>query len=312
MNARSAADHQLAEARVIDPREFRSALGAFVTGVTVVTSTFEGKPVGFTANSFSSVSLDPPLISVCIGKSSSNFAAFDRAGAFNVSVLSESQRHVSQAFSAKGVDRFSMASWRAGSLGHPIIQDSAAWFECTLHQRVDAGDHYILIGRVESFGHTTNSPLGYCRGSYVLFHLEQQLANWPTKRTRVGALIETPQGVLMVPDENNILVLPHSHKIGSRKSEDGLYQTLGKLIENFEVDFLYSVWEDNVDGILNIYYRGTAEGNILSDKVHIVPVHALESQATTHDISVMLNRYVKEQQESRYSIYPGLPRGNAD
>ena len=290
----------------IDPRDFRTALGAFVTGVTVVTTTVDGKPAGFTANSFSSVSLDPPLISVCIGKTSSNFTTFTGADVFNVSILSEVQRNVSQAFSAKGVDRFSLVDWHPGKLGAPIIQDAAAWFECTFHQRVEAGDHHILIGRVRAYGHNTSSPLGYCRGSYVLFHLEQQIANLHGKHTRVGALIETPQGLLMVPGEKNTLVLPHSRKIGSRATDDGLYRTLSKLVKDFEIDFLYSVWEDKDDGVLNIYYRGTAEGNVLSDEVKAVPLHALREQATTYDISVMLKRYVKEREDARYSFYPGL------
>jgi flavin reductase (DIM6/NTAB) family NADH-FMN oxidoreductase RutF len=299
-------DRPTPEAGTFDARDFRNALGAFVTGVTVVTTTVDGKPLGFTANSFSSISLDPPLISVCIGKTSSNFEAFSRATTFNVTILSEQQRHVSKAFSARGVDRFALVEWKAGDLGAPLIEGGAAWFECTLQQRVDAGDHHILIGHVRSFGHNTNSPLGYCRGNYVLFHLEQEIANLAMKRTRVGALIETPQGVLMIPDENNVLVLPHAHKIGSRKSQDGLYQKLGSLIEDFEVDFLFSVWQDKDDGIFNIYYRGTAEGDLRDAKVQVVPLHALKTVPTTPDLSILLNRYMREREDARYSVYPGF------
>lgn len=294
------------EIPTMDVRDFRNALGAFVTGVTVVTATPEGKPIGFTANSFSSVSLDPPLISICIGKSSSNFDAFSRTDRFNVSILSEEQKDVSKTFSAKGIDRFAQVNWRPGELGAPIIEGASAWFECTLHQRVDAGDHQILIGRVRSFGHNTGSPLGFCRGNYVLFHLGQEVANLSTTKTKVGALLETPEGILMVPDERGILVLPHAQQLGSRKSQDGLYQMLAGLIENFEVDFLYSLWEEKDGGFFNIYYRGTAEGDLRDRNVRVVPLHALKNLETTRDLSIMLKRYINEREDFRYSVYPGL------
>ncbi len=295
-----------ADAAPFNVRDFRNALGAFVTGVTVVTSNADGRPVGFTANSFSSVSLDPPLISVCIGKTSSNFDTFGRSNVFNVNILSEQQRQVSKTFATKGIDRFAQAQWTTGELGAPIIDQASAWFECSVHQRVDAGDHQILIGHVRSFGHNTNSPLGFCRGNYVLFHLEQEIANLTTKRVRVGALIETTEGVLMIPDEGGRLVLPSSHKLGSRAASGGLYQKLDALIDNFEVDFLFSVWEDKDDDVCNIYYRGTAEGQLRSKDVQVVPVSSLTQVKTTPDLAILLSRYVREREDARYSVYPGF------
>ena len=158
----------------IDPKAFRQALGNYPTGVTVVTTVdADGTPRGLTANSFTSVSLDPALILVCLGKTTASHPVFMQADRFAVNILADDQRDVSGLFASKSPDKFAQAAWRTGTTGAPLIDGSVAWFDCTVHQRVDAGDHTILIGQVQDMGQRTARPLGYCQGAYVGFQLAQ-------------------------------------------------------------------------------------------------------------------------------------------
>jgi flavin reductase (DIM6/NTAB) family NADH-FMN oxidoreductase RutF len=158
----------------LDAAELRQTLGSFATGVAVATTLdAKGMPKGFTANSFTSVSLDPPLVLVCVGKSASCYPAFAGAGHFAINILCEAQQHVSRAFASKSPDKFAEMPWVPGVTGSPIFPDSTAWLDCELHDRVEAGDHLIVIGRVLSFGHCpAKRPLGYYRGSYIAFGVE--------------------------------------------------------------------------------------------------------------------------------------------
>jgi flavin reductase (DIM6/NTAB) family NADH-FMN oxidoreductase RutF len=154
-----------------DAADLRRAFGTFLTGVTVVTTRDpDGTPRGMTANSFTSVSLDPPLVLVCIGKGSSNIAAFAAADRFAVNILGHAQSEVATVFSARGIDRFATVPHREAATGAPVLADCLSWFDCTLHQQVVAGDHLILIGRVEDFDAHPHEPLGFCRGRFVNLH----------------------------------------------------------------------------------------------------------------------------------------------
>lgn len=155
-------------ARPFDPRAFRRALANFVTGVTVVTTTEDdGRPRGFTANSFTSVSLAPPLVLVCIGDTAASRAAFDRCEAFAINVLGEAQRPVSDIFASKAADKFAQVSWRPGRAGAPLIAGCLASFECAVHDRRQAGDHLLLIGEVAAFDAHDGRPLLYGQGGYL-------------------------------------------------------------------------------------------------------------------------------------------------
>jgi len=150
-----------------DPRALRDAFGAFATGITIITTpTDAGEPVGFTANSFTSVSLDPPLVLVCVAESAFGYSAFRSARRFCVNVLADHQRDVSDTFASRGAEKFSSVAWRSGSTGAPVLSDVAAYFDCVPHQWTDAGDHGILIGRVVDFHFRDALPLCYYRGRY--------------------------------------------------------------------------------------------------------------------------------------------------
>ncbi|WP_082109028.1 flavin reductase family protein [Azospirillum thiophilum] len=152
----------------INQRDLRNAFGTFLTGVTVVTVVDEdGISRGITANSFTSVSLDPPLLLVCIGNRSFSFPAFCSAPAFAVNLLHEGQADLSTLFASRTPDKFRSTAFGARHTGAPVLADCLTWFDCTVHDRVMAGDHLVLIGRVQAFGTSPAAPLGFCRGRYA-------------------------------------------------------------------------------------------------------------------------------------------------
>ena len=151
----------------LDGRQFRNALGAFATGVTIVTTReASGVDVGMTANSFSSVSLDPPMVLWSLAKTSSSIDAFRSASAFAVHVLAEDQEPLSARFATKGIDRFEGQSVERGEEGIPMLRDYSARFECRTAFEHEGGDHVILVGEVVRFTHTGRAPLVFHGGRY--------------------------------------------------------------------------------------------------------------------------------------------------
>lgn len=132
----------------VDPHAFRNALGRFATGVTVVTTMADGAPVGVTANAFTSVSLKPPLVLVCLGESLGCLDAFKGSEHFAISVLASDQETISARFATKGIDRFEHTAWRHSERGLPILDNVLASIECAKHAQMEFGDHTIFIGEV--------------------------------------------------------------------------------------------------------------------------------------------------------------------
>jgi flavin reductase (DIM6/NTAB) family NADH-FMN oxidoreductase RutF len=133
----------------IDPAAFRRAAGCFATGVSIVAAEDElGRRVGVTANSFVSVSLDPPLISVALARSLSSMPVFERASHFAISVLGEEHADCAMRFASRGADKWTGTPSAAGVCGAPLIEGAIATFECARYAVHDGGDHRILIGRV--------------------------------------------------------------------------------------------------------------------------------------------------------------------
>lgn len=155
-----------------DARTLRDAMGCFATGVTVVTAMGEdGEPVGLTANSFTSVSLDPPLLLVCIAKTSGSLKVIEAASHFAVNVLHIGQQPISNTFARPGEDRFSSAPWQRGQYDTPLICGALANFECARHALHDGGDHVVLVGRVERAKYDPRrDPLLYFKGRYRRLH----------------------------------------------------------------------------------------------------------------------------------------------
>jgi flavin reductase (DIM6/NTAB) family NADH-FMN oxidoreductase RutF/DNA-binding IclR family transcriptional regulator len=162
-----------ADARVLqfDSKWFRQVLGHYPTGVTVVTAVdADGRPAGMAVGSFTSVSLDPPLVAFLPDKGSSSFPRIRTASSFCVNVLSAEQENVCRAFAAKGADKFQGLSWRPSTSGAPILEGVVAWIDCEFDAIYDAGDHYIVLGRVRDLGVAGQAmPLLFFQGGYGHF-----------------------------------------------------------------------------------------------------------------------------------------------
>ena len=293
----------------VDIREFRQALGAFMTGVTVVTTINEqDEPIGFTANSFTSVSLDPPLVLVCLAKRSGNCDSFAKGKSYAINILAENQEHISGIFASPVADRFAEVDWSKQSTGSPIINNVAAWLDCNMHEVVDAGDHLIFIGEVMAFSHTNRSPLGYLRGNYVRFSLGQQAAKAmenPDQITSVGAFIEKQGEIFLLKGEQG-LHLPHAPRLGNDNDENSLLGTLEKLGLHTDTNYLFAVFENKKTNVLSIYYRALIEDVGVLNNGAFYPFANIPFDQISDELTLMmLKRYIKERESDAFGIYVG-------
>ena len=157
-----------------DPRTLRDALGCFATGVTVVTCVAEdGRPAGLTVNSFTSVSLNPPLLLVCLAKQAASAEPLTQADRFAINVLQTGQQPASIRFATRDEDRFGATPWSRGESGAPILEESLGVFECERYAVYDGGDHHILVGQVVKASFDASlDPLLYFRGRYRRLHFD--------------------------------------------------------------------------------------------------------------------------------------------
>ena len=152
---------------VTTERRFRDALAQFATGVTIITARAqEGGFVGFTATSFNSVSLEPPLVIWSLGRRSRSLPAFERAERYAVNVLAHDQAELAQRFSRPHTDRFAGVNYRLGEAAAPLIEGCAAWLECRYHSRQQVGDHVLFVGEVDSCACQAVAPLVWHAGRY--------------------------------------------------------------------------------------------------------------------------------------------------
>jgi 3-hydroxy-9,10-secoandrosta-1,3,5(10)-triene-9,17-dione monooxygenase reductase component len=153
-----------------DSARFRQVLGYFPTGVTVVTAGTPDGPVGLAIGSFASLSLDPPLVLFCAGRTSTTWPRIRDAGAFCVNVLAEDQEDVCRVFAGRGTDKFAGIGWRPSLVGAPVIQGCLASIDCRIEEVHEGGDHDIVIGRVVELElHRQGGPLVFFRGGYGRF-----------------------------------------------------------------------------------------------------------------------------------------------
>lgn len=297
----------------IDPLALRKAFGTFVTGVTVLTTRdASGQPRGMTANSFTSVSLDPPLLLVCVGKSASSYSVFESADCFAVNFLHEDQTALSGVFASKAPDKFSTVSHDFVHTGAPVLNDCLTWFDCTVHQRVDAGDHLILIGAVQAFGTSPKAPLGFCRGRYALVK-DPLPPEWLASHGMiVSYLIEAEGGLLLCRDGKGAWVLPTAPR---RLADGQLPVTGGGALSLLPEDtFLYSVFDvaDSDPGYL--IYRARlaqpAQDCQLPENFRFFPLDQIPfDEVPTRELRSMLRRYVRESARREFGIYMGSHDG---
>ena len=156
----------------VDAARYRSVLGHFATGVTVITAVDPdgGEPVGLAANSFTSVSLDPPLVAFCAAYASTTWPRIERAGRFCVNILGEDQEELCRVMATKGADKFHGIGWSPSVNESPVLDGALAWIDCTIDAEHDAGDHVIVVGRVHDLGlEEEGKPLLFFRGGYGRF-----------------------------------------------------------------------------------------------------------------------------------------------
>ena len=294
-----------------DGRDLRRAFGNFATGVTVVTTLdAEGNPCGFTANSFTSVSIDPPLLLVSIAKTAFGCHVFTASRGFAVNILTRSQRELSNRFAAAGTDKFANLDWHAATDGSPIIDGVVAWFDCAHHEQVDAGDHILLIGRVQRYAYNTDTPLGFCRGAYVSFGMTPKMLQMLTSpgQLQVGAIIESNGKILLEQNpESGKLLLPAADSVGDAASGSGL---LGKLASaGIEVDLLFTYAVFHGDARRFVFYLG--ELLSISDAVETRQLRFHEFDNITWEeinepwIISMLERFIREKRLGNYQVYIG-------
>jgi 3-hydroxy-9,10-secoandrosta-1,3,5(10)-triene-9,17-dione monooxygenase reductase component len=152
----------------VDGARYRQVLGHFPTGVTVVTASTEEGPVGLCVGSFTSVSLHPPLVAFCAGDSSTSYPRIEAAGHFCVNILAEEQEEIARVFADTGDDKFAGIGWRPSVVTRaPVINDVLAWIDCQIEAIHEAGDHWIVVGRVLDLeiGHE-GGPLVFFRGGF--------------------------------------------------------------------------------------------------------------------------------------------------
>ena len=158
-----------APAESFDEASFRQVLARFATGVVVVTGMTPEGPAGLTCQSFSSLSLDPPLVVLSTARTSKTWPRIESTGRFAVNVLGDDQRELSEGFAVSGGDKFEGVGWRAGALGNPLLDGAIAHLECDVHAVHDGGDHVLVLGRVralEAPGLEERAPLVYFRSGY--------------------------------------------------------------------------------------------------------------------------------------------------
>jgi flavin reductase (DIM6/NTAB) family NADH-FMN oxidoreductase RutF len=296
--------------------DFRAALGMFVHVVTIVTnSDVDGNPRGMTANSFTSVSLDPPMVLVCIGNHAASYSVFQKSGGFAVNVLSDEHRGLAELFASKARDKLDHVDYRLGIGGAPVIKGSLAWLDCRTVNRVEAGDHIILIGEVEDFGTNSGSPLAYCQGGFFSFNQQQDavLAS-PDKGIMVGCIADFDDKVLLVRttvDGRSSWTLP-AIMLATRDS--GVLPTINRLVEELgttvDISFIYSVFEHADHEAVHIVYRGKLNAAPAANHARLFsegefPWDMLEGQP----IRDVIQRFFKERRFENFSVYVDFEGG---
>lgn len=214
----------------LDTHLFRRALGNFASGVTIVTAcSADGQKVGVTANSFNSVSLDPPLILWSLDKRSSAWGVFEKASHFAVNLLSSEQISLSNHFARAQADKFAGIEHTPGLGGAPLLSSCAGNFQCVNYQQIDAGDHWIMLGKVEKFEDLSRSPLAYHQGGYAMV-LPHPLAGGPDSGDTSGSsdLINSKLGnnlfylMIQAVDATQQRFLRHRMNMGLHERESRL------------------------------------------------------------------------------------------
>ncbi|RKF12573.1 flavin reductase [Roseovarius spongiae] len=289
----------------------RDAFGAFATGVTVVTTLAQdGRPVGFTANSFTSVSLDPPLLLICIGKTSSNLATFRTAESFAVNILADGQDAIAGRFAAPLDDRFKDTAWTSGRQGAPLLPDVAAWFDCRVHEVIDAGDHVVLIGRIDAFERSTRTPMIYLQGQYLSPPRTGNAARNGGGAIRAGCILGAGERVLMQREGGGWGLPMSTPSTSLRAARANMEEQLAGLGLGVEWNVLYSLFDDPDDAGTWVFFHGRIEpSDTLPEDMRLFDLDALPlDQVAARPVRAMLRRYALECRAEAFGLYVDAAR----
>ncbi|MEM8655318.1 MAG: flavin reductase family protein [Pseudomonadota bacterium] len=284
----------------------RTALGSYMTGVTVVTTKgHDGRPVGFTANSFTSVSLDPPLLLVCPGKFLSSYEHFAGCNRFAISILAEGQEEVASTFASYKGDRFACTPHHEDSLGNPLIDGALAHFSCSTHQVIEAGDHAILIGKVRAFCHVSGQGLGYANGQFFSLGLERAVFEHAGRSVLCGAIAQQ-DGDVWLEATTAGYHLPHI--VSDDRSS--LRRNLARYVEasGLRVDLgqAYSVFDEAQTHCS--YYLARVR-SFEGDRFERHPIGELSRlRFASQPITDMMHRFASEAQTQSFGLYIGDAR----
>ncbi|MDB4087682.1 flavin reductase family protein [Amylibacter sp.] len=290
----------------LDPKLLRNAFGKFMTGVTVVTAVKDdGKYVGFTANSFSSVSLDPPMLLVCPGKFLSSYDTFSKCDHFSVNILSEGQEKISNIFATSDEDRFLKVPHSLDMNGVPIINGATVQFSCSTRNIIPTGDHCVLIGQVDDFKLSEEPGLGYVGGQYFSLGLERAAFNKTVSNAICGAIIEDGENIILIKSADG-LHPPQCKAIDRSNLIKDLNSTLIDHGISAKLGQAYSVFEGVKSREHSTYFLAT--GNIISPspEVILIPISQLNAQKySSPAISRMMSRFSLEAQSRNFCLYLG-------
>ncbi len=290
----------------VDGRALRTAFGSYPTGVTVVTTLDDhGRPVGFTANSFTSVSIDPPMLLVCPARRLSCFDAFRHARHFAVNVLAADQQALSQHFASYRGDRFADVRWRGDAAGSPCLDDVAARFSCRTARCLPAGDHVILLGEVEAFSASGAPGLGYGAGGYF----RPGAGTTDGGMHRVAGVILAHRGEVLMSRSAAGLHPPRLAVSTSTRVRRSLQRGLAARSLPVHLDGIYSLFDDPSTHTRYLYFLGRLRDCSPPPGLVGVPVQALhqvDHACPAH--AAMMTRYAREAPVRAFGLYLGDSR----
>ena len=290
-----------------DENLLRRAFGSFMTGVTIVTTTDENNaPVGFTANSFTSVSMDPPLLLVCPGKHITFYELFNTTTHFAVSILAEGQEAISNNFASGPEDRFEQVNWHRDNFGSPVIDNACASFSCRVHHRFEAGDHMVLVGEILAFEQFERPGLGYSVDGYFSLSKEQQAdtASDSSVNGVTGMIVRFDDHILVM-DGDDGLALPTIQQQGRHGARSAMQQHIEQLGLDISLGPVYSIYDDKNNNHYT-FFLANATSDAAKTAGRFIPVQQLDSKAFADKAqATMMSRFQTEIRNKVFGLYIG-------
>ena len=284
----------------MDATSLRAAFSRFLTGVTVVPArTATGEPVGFTASSFTSVSLYPPMVLVCPGNHLSSFDVFRATSRFGISILAEGQEDVSNVFASRRADRFSVCQWEDVAEGVPLITGRAAGFVCDTSSVVTAGDHIVLIGEVVFFDDAAHAGLGYGPDGYFTQSNERRAEAGDAAVTRASVLLDDGHRLYLTKTDD----LPTVRVATGNSPLSTLEAELARLQIKADLSVVYAIYDEAGNG-RRIVFRGRTKGPQAPLEAHdISELPGMHVGNTA--LRALLNRFAEEHRTQSFGLYVG-------